>query len=222
MRPDGFQLILAHEIEHALQDQNFGFPDMDKLPDDDARLARMALYEGDAMATMTAVAARRAHQPVKLALGAAATAMRSLTAAQIVQASGYSPELLQAPAVVREELATPYVAGMALVAEVHRRGGFALVDKMFRKPPLTTHQVLHPDAYLAGELPARVPFPPGPPDVSYTITGTTSGLISSGFIVGGSNTLRLIVNNTGQTSISAPTAPVGQRERLPSAATKRP
>ena len=115
------------------------------------------------MATMTAVAARRAHQPVKLALGAAATAIRSLTAAQIVQASGYSPELLQAPAVVREELATPYVAGMALVAEVHRRGGFALVDKMFRKPPLTTHQVLHPDAYLAGELPARVPFPPGPP-----------------------------------------------------------
>src|SRR5207237_533076 len=83
----------------------------------------MALYEGDAMATMTAVAARRAQRPVKLALGAAATAMRSLTAAQIVQASGYSPELLQAPAVVREELATPYVAGLALVAEGPRLGG---------------------------------------------------------------------------------------------------
>ena len=66
---DAFQLVLAHEVEHALQDQHFGFPDLEKLPDDDARLARMALYEGDAMATMVAVGARRAGRPVKLALG---------------------------------------------------------------------------------------------------------------------------------------------------------
>src|SRR5438132_689454 len=50
MGPDGFRLVLAHEIEHALQDQNFGIPEMWKLPDDDARLARSALLEGDAMA----------------------------------------------------------------------------------------------------------------------------------------------------------------------------
>src|SRR6266851_3469427 len=71
---DAFELVLAHEVEHALQDQHFGFPDMEKLPDDDARLARMALYEGDAMATMIAVGAHRAGRPVKLALGTAAAA----------------------------------------------------------------------------------------------------------------------------------------------------
>ncbi|MDB5324399.1 MAG: sorting protein [Phycisphaerales bacterium] len=49
-------------------------------------------------------------------------------------------------------------------------------------------------------------FPPGPPDVAYTITGTTSGTVTSGFLVGGTNTLRLIVNNTGTTSISSTTA----------------
>jgi hypothetical protein len=159
---DAFQLVLAHEVEHALQDQHFGFPDMDKLPDDDARLARMALYEGDAMATMIAVGARRARRPVKLALATAAASARGMSAEQLAHAGGYSPELLQAPPIVREELALPYVAGLALVAEVHRRGGFELVDKMFQRPPLNTHQVLHPQAYLEGEQPARVPYPSAP------------------------------------------------------------
>jgi hypothetical protein len=168
---EAFQLVLAHEVEHALQDQHFGFPDMDKLPDDDARLARMALYEGDAMATMIAVGARRAGRPVKLALAMAATAANGMSAAQLAQAGGYSPELVNAPAVVREELALPYVAGLALVAEVHRRGGFELVDKMFERPPTTTHQVLHPEAYLSGEQPARVPYPAAPPGMRVVSSG---------------------------------------------------
>jgi hypothetical protein len=42
--------------------------------------------------------------------------------------------------------------------------------------------------------------------VPYTITGTTSGTITSGFVLGGVNTLRLIVNNMGTTSIASPTA----------------
>jgi hypothetical protein len=49
-------------------------------------------------------------------------------------------------------------------------------------------------------------FPPGPPDVSYTFTGTESGEVTSGFVLGGVNDLRLIVNNTGQVPITAPTA----------------
>ena len=168
---EAFQLVLAHEVEHALQDQHFGFPDMDKLPDDDARLARMALYEGDAMATMIAVGARRAGRPVKLALATAAAAANGMSAAQLAQAGGYSPELVNAPAVVREELALPYVAGLALVAEVHRRGGFELVDKMFERPPTTTHQVLHPEAYLSGEQPAHVPYPAAPPGMRVVSSG---------------------------------------------------
>jgi len=68
MGPDGLRLILAHEIEHALQDQNFGIPDLAALPDDDVRLARSALYEGDAMAVMSAYGALRARKPVKAAI----------------------------------------------------------------------------------------------------------------------------------------------------------
>src|SRR5712664_4151626 len=168
---EAFELVLAHEVEHALQDQHFGFPDMEKLPDDDARLARMALYEGDAMATMIAVGAHRAGRPVKLAIGTAAAASRGMPVEQLARSGGYSPELLHAPAVVREELALPYVAGLSLVAEVHRRGGFALVDKMFQRPPLTSHQVLHPEAYLSGEQPPRVPYPAAPPGMQALTSG---------------------------------------------------
>src|SRR5216684_2158882 len=131
----------------------------------------MALYEGDAMATMIAVGARRGGRPVKLALGIAAAAASGMSAEQLAQAGGYSPELRNAPAVVREELALPYVAGLSLVAEVHRRGGFDLVDKMFGRPPSSTHQVLHPEAYLSGELPSRVPYPAAPPGMRVVSSG---------------------------------------------------
>jgi PEP-CTERM motif len=42
-------------------------------------------------------------------------------------------------------------------------------------------------------------------DVPYTFTGISSGVVSNGFILGGENDLRMIVNNTGQHVLTAPT-----------------
>ena len=153
------RVVLAHEIEHALQDQNFGIPDMRTLPNDDVRLARAALFEGDAMAVMTAYGARHAHKPVKTAIAAGAAMLRALDSETLLRVTGKSPQLLKAPAILREELVLPYSAGFALVAEVYRRGGFPLVNKMFLNPPQSSHQVLHPEAYFAGEQPVPVPPP---------------------------------------------------------------
>ncbi|MFL5436087.1 MAG: hypothetical protein ACJ784_16380 [Myxococcales bacterium] len=169
--PDGIRFVLAHEIEHALQDQHFGIPDLNGDVDDDLRLARLSLFEGDAQATMIAVAAHRAGKPVDAVISVAAQAMKGMTAQDLMRQSGFSPLLLQAPAVVREELLTPYVAGLELVAEVHRRGGWALVNRMFQNAPSTMHEVLHPDVYLAGEHPAPVPFPAAPPGLSVVAKG---------------------------------------------------
>ena len=163
--------VLAHEIEHALQDQNFGFPDLGALPDDDQRLARLALYEGDAMAVMAAVAARHAHRSVKAALATTAAALRTLDTVQLLRLSGHSQSLLDAPAVVREELTLPYLAGLSLVAEVFRRGGWPLVDKLFAHPPASSHQVLHPEAYFAGEWPRQIAPPPAPKGTRLVATG---------------------------------------------------
>ena len=165
------RVVLAHEIEHALQDQNFGIPDPKTLPDDDTRLARSALFEGDAMAVMNAYAARRAHRPVKAAIIGGAAMLRALDVEALLRLSGKSPALSSAPAILREELVLPYSAGYALVAEVYRRGGFALVDRMFKNPPLSSHQILHPEAYFAGEVPISVPAPPAPPGTRVVSTG---------------------------------------------------
>lgn len=154
--PDLLRIVLAHEIEHALQDQNFGIPDLAALPDDDTRLARSALLEGDAMAVMTAYAAQRSGKPVKDAILAGSAAMLQAGTAGL---SANAAQLKQAPAVVREELLFPYAQGFALVAEAYKRGGFAQVDKLFARPPQSSHQVLHPDAYFAGEEPVAVPPP---------------------------------------------------------------
>jgi hypothetical protein len=169
--PDGLRLVLAHEIEHALQDQNFGFPDLATLPDDDTRLARLALYEGDAMAVMTAYGARRSKKSVKIAIANAAAALKALDTESLLRVSGHSPELLKAPAILREEMVLPYSGGFALVAEVFRRGGFALVDRMFANPPASSHQVLHPETYFAGEAPLALPPPAVPPGTRLVAKG---------------------------------------------------
>ena len=176
MGPDGLRLVLAHEVEHALQDQNFGFPDFKTLPDDDARIARLALYEGDAMLAMTVYGARRAGNPPRGAVSAAAQTMRSLDVDTLLKMSGHSPALAAAPAVVREELAMPYTNGFTLVADVWRRGGFPLVDRMFQSPPQSSHQVLHPEAYFAGTLPASLPPPAAPPGMRALIAGKAGEL----------------------------------------------
>jgi hypothetical protein len=169
--PDSLRVVLAHEIEHALQDQNFGIPDLKTLPDDDVRLARSALFEGDAMAVMTAYGALRAHKPVKAAILGGAAMLRAVDTEALLRLSGKSPALLSAPPILREELVMPYSAGFALVAEVYRRGGFALVDKMFKNPPTSSHQVLHPDAYFAGEQPIALPMPAAPPGTRIVASG---------------------------------------------------
>ncbi len=169
--PDGLRLVLAHEIEHALQDQNFGIPDLAALPDDDVRQARSALYEGDAMAVMTAYGARRGNKPVKAAIASGAAMLRALDTQTLLQVSGKSPQLLHAPPVLREELVIPYAGGFALVAEAYKRGGFPLVDKMFKNPPASVHQVLHPEAYFAGERPMPIAPPVAPPGTRVIASG---------------------------------------------------
>jgi hypothetical protein len=70
---------------------------------------------------------------------------------------------------------------------------------------LELNGVMIGNATLPGETGAGVmSFPgpgdtdlPSPPDVDYTFTGATSGTVTTGFVLGGLNDLRLIVNNTG-------------------------
>ena len=152
-------MLLAHEIQHALQDRHFHLGSaQDRHLDDDAELARAALVEGDATGVMVAYAAK----DVGDILTRTTQAMRELPPQAIVALSGHSPALTSAPALLREQMLFPYLVGLGFVADLHRTGGFALVDRVFGHYPASSEQVLHVEKYLAGEAPIVVGRPATP------------------------------------------------------------
>jgi len=153
--------VLAHEIEHALQDQLL--TPLDQLSkDDEANLARSALIEGDAQLTMLATLAKLSGVSIESALGNMA-ALTRLGPDTLARVSGFSPKLLEAPAILRETLAFPYFSGLSLAGALWQAGGFDLVNRAFATPPVSASQVLHPSRYARDARPRAIADPPLPP-----------------------------------------------------------
>jgi hypothetical protein len=155
-------LILAHELGHALQFQHFRTPEVANVTDEDARLARLALLEGDAMLTMAAFAADENHFPLSRVLVRVSEGALDASLRDYRTSMEQSPELRRAPPFQRERLVFPYQAGASFVAQVHRAGGFALVNRLYESPPVSTEQILHPEKYFAGEAVVPVLAPAAP------------------------------------------------------------
>jgi len=137
------EMVLAHELTHALEDQRYGLGLEDAGGSDDAALARLALVEGSASELMTDYAERHFTREETLG-GALASAFAD---------TGSLPGFLQA------QLVFPYTGGQAFVSALRERAGgrWTLVDLADRtRPPVSTEQVLHPGKWLAFEPPRRV------------------------------------------------------------------
>ena len=145
------EVILAHEIGHALQDQHFDLERIhgDPKGDDDRGFAVSALIEGDAMELMT--------NYVKHSLDL----WRGLKlVGSLLQIGAMDQRKLQAtPLYIREYLTGTYMVGWAFVQALRARGGLAQIDRAFRKPPVSSEQVLHPAKYFANERPMAVVLP---------------------------------------------------------------
>jgi len=142
------EFVLAHELNHALEDQVYTLPRSDGLSDDRV-LAESALVEGSATALMTEYAQQHLDQ---LDLVAESSALDS--------GSGDLPRFAEAEAMFT------YLGGQRFVDELMRiGGGWKLVDFAYeRRLPATTEQILHPEKYLEdeGALPISPPPAPGP------------------------------------------------------------
>ena len=133
-------IVLAHELNHALEDQRFGL-DFDEGATDDAALARSALVEGTAMLVMQEYVLR--HVGADEALSA-------------LLGSGLAggPQL---PKFIQDQITFPYIAGLQFASALREQGGWAQLDEAARsRAPESTEQVLHPEKWMAGEPPARV------------------------------------------------------------------
>ncbi len=145
----------AHELTHALQDQNFDLQKVRPLRqpgategNDDLDYALTALIEGDAVNSQTLwVQAGNLNQQE---LG-----QIRKEASQVGQSS-----LNSAPLILKDTLSFPYQEGFTFVQGIFRKGGYEAVNKMFtEKPPRSTSQILHPEKYDKGIDPVKVDLP---------------------------------------------------------------
>ena len=152
--PAWAEMVLAHEIDHGLQDQAFDLHRFEDLPssEGDAAAARRALVEGDGIALMIEVMVARNRSKVDWANPEIATAIEKSMSAPGVG----NDSIDRAPLAIREAMLFPYRAGFGFIAALRRRQPWSAVDAAFIRPPKSTEQILHPDRYFADDPPVPI------------------------------------------------------------------
>jgi hypothetical protein len=136
---------LAHEIEHALQDQHFDLKRFaEPIKDDgDRQLAHSALVEGDGTAVMLEFQAQAMGLPVEQLPDLVSQIGKQMLQGGMAQA----PLFDKAPAFLKETLIFPYLGGLGFVEALRKASPWTRVDEVFKSPPESTEQVLHPEKY---------------------------------------------------------------------------
>lgn len=159
------EVALIHELAHALADQHFKLEKFIETAgkSDDAALARAAVVEGQATWLMSEFMARKLGQSLQ----------KNPTAAEMMvrmaenNSSGQFPVLDKAPPYIRESLIFPYTRGMRFQQAVVEKMGQQSFTEVFRRPPTSTRQILHPELYLQKVDPVLVKLPDVPNQGDY-------------------------------------------------------
>lgn len=140
------QVTLAHEVTHALQDQNFSLATVmpENSGNDDRDLALLALVEGDATLAEEEFTTANFN----------AMDMLSLLFGSLGAITGLGNN-----AYLEDSLLFPYSSGLEYVTALKDQGGWRAVDMAYAKPPQSTEQVMHPEKYFIGEAPVPVMIP---------------------------------------------------------------
>jgi hypothetical protein len=171
------QLVLAHELRHALQDQ---YADLHgTVPSavgdfDDRRMAFVSLLEGDATLVMERFLMRR--------LPGLPESMGDL--GPWAMPANIMPGV---PQVLQDQLVQPYLVGRDFARALLERGGWDALKQAWSRPPLSTEQVLHPEKYFAGEPPRTVDVGPPPPGARVVNEGVLGELLTRTLLGAGSD-----------------------------------
>jgi hypothetical protein len=151
-------IILIHELTHALTDQHFDLLSLpiEDVQNDDRAMAAMAVVEGDATLVMMKLFQKQGSMQFLMTL------ISSLMMDQeIFNAS---------PPFIQTSLLFPYLAGEEFILQLSTRYSFRdgvwqqqsdsdlsrrLIDwdgvnALYKKPPQSTEQILHPEIYVNG------------------------------------------------------------------------
>lgn len=135
--------VIAHELVHAYQDDKFAVGDgLRARGNSDAALALRSVAEGDAVLSEYGYVFGRLDEEIPGYIE------------QILDAQAESSSASSLPMILSDKLRFQYFAGMRLVGLAFDNGGWPAVNRLYRSPPLSTEQILHPEKYF------EVPDPP--------------------------------------------------------------
>ena len=160
------EAILAHELTHALQDQNYDLHKWarrdakDESDDalhnsDESSSARRAVVEGQATVVMMDYLLARTGRSLLNTPG-----LIYRMEDPLVKFSVDTQMVHDAPMILRESGAFPYRDGLIFEGELLQAGGKKMAFAgAFARPPQNTHEVIQPRAYLNHEKLPALPFP---------------------------------------------------------------
>ena len=179
--------VLVHELTHALQDQHFSLAARLQPPvNGDQVLAFRSVAEADAILSEYAYFFGELHDWVpSYALG-------------IIEADAGEAVIPGVPAVITDKMLFQYSAGLKFLSNFIGNHGWLPINLVYKYPPLSTEQILHPEKYLS--------MPDPPKDISLKDPG---GLFSGEWKEIGADTLgELMVHCLFKQFVSPATAAV--------------
>ena len=165
--------VLAHELAHALADQNYNLARFIRQgrKSDDGSTARLAVMEGQATWLMSEFLARKTGQSLK-----DSPSLVAMMSSVSESGGGQYPVYDNSPLYLRLSLVFPYTKGMLFQNALFERDhqyGFA---EVFLKPPISTQQIIHPEKYFGGVKPTEPDLPdPHLPKGYKSLVGGTLG-----------------------------------------------
>ena len=161
--PDRQEPILAHELTHALQDQNYDLAKWMKAGSKaengsatgDSAIARKAVVEGQAMVVyvdyLLKPLGRSLEDTPQLVYQMEEPAVKAVIDSQLMH---------DAPMILRESGTFAYNQGLIFEGELLHAGGKKMAFAgAFARPPRNSHEVLQPETYIQNEklAPVRIP-----------------------------------------------------------------
>ena len=134
------EMVLAHELTHALQEQHFSIGErLEILGNDDKTLALRCVVEGDALLAgfgylFGFLDEENIAQVNDSVLGNIDEARSTL-----------SDEI---PVAIMEQLLFQYYGGVSFISRYLNERGWLGINRIYSDPPLSTEQVLHPEKYI--------------------------------------------------------------------------
>ena len=150
-------LTYAHEYTHVLDDQNYDIKNglnynHDACENDSERCAAIqALLEGDASLSEITWFQNDANTQEQKQIIDFYNSMTSTV----------YPVYDSAPAFLKDDFVFPYNQGLTFVQAIYDQGGWPAVDAIYKNPPVSTEQILHPELY-----PSDTPIPVELPDLA--------------------------------------------------------